>query len=172
MNKDSLIRLVNEQMWTKTDADIPQFSAGDTITVTYRIIEGSKERLQSFRGVVIQIKGTGKTKMFTIRKVSNGVGVERIFPLYSPHIDKIEVNKYGVVRRARIYYFRELTGKKARIKERRFRLQRQSSSTTIYKIFGCLTSWSGNFFLCGSKKNRHKPLRLLFFLYLCHYPNF
>ena len=120
MNKDSLIRLVNEQMWTKTDADIPQFSAGDTITVTYRIIEGSKERLQSFRGVVIQIKGTGKTKMFTIRKVSNGVGVERIFPLFSPHIDKIEVNKYGVVRRARIYYFRELTGKKARIKERRF----------------------------------------------------
>ena len=119
MNKDSLIRLVNEQMWTKTDADIPQFSAGDTITVTYRIIEGSKERLQSFRGVVIQIKGTGKTKMFTIRKVSNGVGVERIFPLYSPHIDKIEVNKYGVVRRARIYYFRELTGKKARIRERR-----------------------------------------------------
>ena len=119
MNKDSLIRLVNEQMWTKTDADIPQFQAGDTITVTYRIIEGSKERLQSFRGVVIQIKGTGKTKMFTIRKVSNGVGVERIFPLYSPHIDKIEVNKYGVVRRARIYYFRELTGKKARIKERR-----------------------------------------------------
>ena len=120
MNKDSLIRLVNEQMWTKTDADIPQFSAGDTITVTYRIVEGSKERLQSFRGVVIQIKGTGKTKMFTIRKVSNGVGVERIFPLYSPHIDKIEVNKYGVVRRARIYYFRDLTGKKARIKERRF----------------------------------------------------
>ena len=119
MNKDSLIRLVNEQMWTKTDADIPQFSAGDTITVTYRIIEGSKERLQSFRGVVIQIKGTGKTKMFTIRKVSNGVGVERIFPLYSPHIDTIEVNKYGVVRRARIYYFRDLTGKKARIKERR-----------------------------------------------------
>ena len=120
MNKDSLIRLVNEQMWTKTDADIPQFNTGDTITVTYRIIEGSKERLQSFRGVVIQIKGTGKTKMFTIRKVSNGVGVERIFPLYSPHIDKIEVNKYGVVRRARIYYFRDLTGKKARIKERRF----------------------------------------------------
>ena len=119
MNKDSLIRLVNEQMWTKTDADIPQFSAGDTITVTYRIIEGSKERLQSFRGVVIQIKGTGKTKMFTIRKVSNGVGVERIFPLYSPHIDQIEVNKYGVVRRARIYYLRNLTGKKARIKERR-----------------------------------------------------
>lgn len=119
MNKDSLIRLVNEQMWTKTDADIPQFSAGDTITVTYRIIEGSKERLQSFRGVVIQIKGSGKTKMFTIRKVSNGVGVERIFPVYSPHIEKIEVNKIGVVRRARIFYLRKLTGKKARIKEAR-----------------------------------------------------
>ena len=119
MSKDALIRLVNEQMWTKTDADVPSFGAGDTITVTYKIVEGNKERLQSFRGVVIQIKGTGKTKMFTIRKISNGVGVERIFPLYSPHIETIEVNKYGVVRRARIYYFRELTGKKARIKERR-----------------------------------------------------
>ncbi len=119
MNKDQIIKLVNEQLWTKPEAEVPAFKAGDTITVTYRIIEGNKERLQSFRGVVIQIKGTGKTKMFTIRKVSNGVGVERIFPLYSPHIDKIEVNKYGVVRRARIYYLRELTGKKARIKERR-----------------------------------------------------
>lgn len=119
MNKDAIIRLVNEQMWTKTDADVPAFKAGDTITVSYRIIEGSKERIQSFRGVVIQIKGSGKTKMFTIRKVSNGVGVERIFPLYSPHIDKIEVNKVGVVRRARIYYLRNLTGKKARIKEKR-----------------------------------------------------
>ncbi len=119
MSKDALIKLVNEQMWSKTDADIPSFQAGDTITVTYKIVEGSKERLQSFRGVVIQVKGTDRTKMFTIRKMSNGVGVERIFPLYSPHIEKIEINKYGVVRRARIYYFRELTGKKARIKERR-----------------------------------------------------
>ena len=119
MNKDQLIRLVNEKMWAKSEADVPQFGAGVTITVTYRIVEGNKERLQSFRGVVIQIKGSGRTKMFTIRKVSNGVGVERIFPLYSPHIDKIEVNKYGVVRRARIYYLRDLTGKKARIKERR-----------------------------------------------------
>ena len=113
MNKDAIIKLVNEQMWPKTDADIPSFKAGDTITVTYRIVEGNKERLQSFRGVVIQIKGSGKTK------ISNGVGVERIFPLYSPHIDKIEVNKVGVVRRARIYYLRQLTGKKARIKEKR-----------------------------------------------------
>ena len=119
MNKDSLIKLVNEKLWSKTDADIPSFKSGDTITVTYRIVEGSKERLQSFRGVVIQIKGSGKTKMFTIRKVSNGVGVERIFPLYSPHLDHIEVNKRGVVRRARIYYFRDLTGKKARIREKR-----------------------------------------------------
>ena len=119
MNKDQIIKLVNEQLWTKPEAEVPAFKAGDTITVTYRIIEGSKERLQSFGGVVIQIKGTGKTKMFTIRKVSNGVGVERIFPLYSPHIDKIEVNKVGVVRRARIYYLRNLTGKKARIKEKR-----------------------------------------------------
>lgn len=119
MNKDSLIKLVNEKYWPKTDADVPSFKAGDTITVTYKIIEGSKERLQSFRGVVMQIKGSGKTKMFTIRKVSNGVGVERIFPLYSPHLDHIEVNKRGVVRRARIYYFRGLTGKKARIREKR-----------------------------------------------------
>ena len=119
MNKDALIKLVNEQMWTKSEADVPSFKAGDTITVTYRIVEGNKERLQRFRGVLIQIKGSGKTKMFTIRKISNGVGVERIFPLYSPHIDSIEVNKYGVVRRARIYYLRNLTGKKARIKERR-----------------------------------------------------
>ena len=116
-----MIRLVNEQMWTKGENDVPKFEAGDTITVTYRIVEGNKERLQSFRGVVIQIKGSGRTKMFTIRKVSNGVGVERIFPLYSPHIDNIEVNKYGVVRRARIYYLRDLTGKKARIKERRMK---------------------------------------------------
>ena len=119
MNKDAIIKLVNEQMWPKTDADVPSFKAGDTITVSYKIVEGNKERVQSFRGVVIQIKGSGKTKMFTIRKVSNGVGVERIFPHYSPHIDKIEVNKIGVVRRARIYYLRDLTGKKARIKEKR-----------------------------------------------------
>uniref|UniRef100_S0DFP0 Putative ribosomal protein n=1 Tax=termite gut metagenome TaxID=433724 RepID=S0DFP0_9ZZZZ len=118
MNKDQLIRVAQEAMWP--DKEVPEFNSGDTITVTYKIIEGNKERLQSFRGVVIQIKGTGKTKMFTIRKVSNGVGVERIFPLYSPHIDSIEVNKRGVVRRARIFYLRNLTGKKARIKEKRY----------------------------------------------------
>lgn len=118
MNKEQLIQLAQAAMWP--EKEVPEFKSGDTITVTYKIIEGNKERLQSFRGVVIQIKGSGKTKMFTIRKVSNGVGVERIFPLYSPHIDTIEVNKRGVVRRARIYYLRGLTGKKARIKERRF----------------------------------------------------
>ncbi len=118
MNKDNLIKLAQDSMWEPKE--VPSFKSGDTITVTYKIVEGSKERLQSFRGVVIQIKGRGVTKMFTIRKISNGVGVERIFPLYSPHIDKIEVNKVGVVRRARIYYLRDLTGKKARIKEKHF----------------------------------------------------
>lgn len=113
---DNLIRIAEASMWTKPD--VPAFKSGDTITVTYKIKEGNKERLQSFRGVVIQVKGRGITKMFTVRKISDGIGVERIFPVYSPHIDKIEVNKHGVVRRARIYYFRDLTGKKARIKEK------------------------------------------------------
>lgn len=97
----------------------PAFKSGDTITVTYKIIEGTKERLQSFRGVVIQRKGTGNTQTFTIRKTTDGVGVERIFPLYAPTIESIEVNKMGDVRRARIFYYRELKGKKARIKERK-----------------------------------------------------
>lgn len=114
---DNLIRIAEASMWA--EREVPSFKAGDTITVTYKIVEGNKERLQSFRGVVIQIKGRGVTKMFTIRKVSDGIGVERIFPLYSPHIEKIEVNKIGVVRRARIYYLRDLTGKKARIKEKK-----------------------------------------------------
>lgn len=100
--------------------DYPEFKAGDTITVSYKIKEGNKERVQAFRGVVIQRKGIGTTQTFTIRKMSDGVGVERIIPLYSPFIDSIEVNKVGKVRRARIYYLRKLTGKKARIKEKRF----------------------------------------------------
>ena len=115
---DNLIKIAQDAMWTKKE--VPSFKSGDTITVSYRIVEGNKERIQSFRGVVIQIKGRGITKMFTIRKVSNGVGVERIFPLYSPHIASIEVTKVGVVRRSRIYYLRDLTGKKARIKEKRY----------------------------------------------------
>lgn len=95
------------------------FASGDTITVSYKIIEGNKERIQNYRGVVIQVKGTGVTKTFTVRKMSGNVGVERIFPLYSPFIDSIEMNKKGSVRRAKLYYLRALTGKKARIKEKR-----------------------------------------------------
>lgn len=98
--------------------EIPQFKAGDTITVHFKIKEGDKERIQQYQGIVIQRKGTGVTKTFTVRKMSNGVGVERIFPDNSPFIDKIEVNKRGVVRRAKIFYIRKLTGKKARIREK------------------------------------------------------
>ena len=100
--------------------EIPEFKAGDTITVHYKIKEGNKERIQQFRGVVIQKKGSGISKTFTVRKMSGNIGVERIFPEASPFIDKIEVNKVGKVRRARIFYFRDLRGKKARIKEKRF----------------------------------------------------
>ena len=110
---------IAEQAMAGEQKTIPAFRAGDTITVTYIIKEDTKERLQKFRGVCIQRKGTGNTQTFTIRKISNGVGVERIFPLYSPIINSIEVNKLGKVRRARIYYLRDLTGKKARIKERK-----------------------------------------------------
>jgi len=98
---------------------LPDFKAGDTVTVTYKIKEENKERFQKFRGIVIQKRGEGTTKTFTVRKISNGVGVERIFPLSSPLIEDIEVNKVGAVRRARIFYLRQLTGKKARIKEKR-----------------------------------------------------
>jgi large subunit ribosomal protein L19 len=102
------------------EKDLPDFSAGDTITVHYKIVEGNKERIQQYRGVVLQSRGEGLKRTFTVRKMSGNIGVERIFPLSSPFIDKIEVNKHGRVRRARISYFRALTGKKARIKEKRF----------------------------------------------------
>ncbi len=97
----------------------PAFKAGDNITVNYKIIEGSKERIQAFKGVVMQRKGDGASQTFTVRKISNGVGVERVFPLNSPNIESIEINKAGKVRRARLYYLRDLKGKKARIKEKR-----------------------------------------------------
>ncbi len=100
--------------------EVPDFKAGDTITVHYKIKEGEKERVQMYRGVVLQRRGEGATETFTVRKMSGNVGVERIFPLRSPFINKIEVNKYGRVRRARLFYLRSRTGKKARIKERRF----------------------------------------------------
>jgi len=99
--------------------EFPQFKSGDTITVAYKIVEGSKERIQLYRGVVIRISGQGNKKRFTVRKMSGTVGVERIFPMDSPNIDSIEVNKRGKVRRAKLYYLRNLTGKKARIKEKR-----------------------------------------------------
>ena len=102
-----------------TNKEHPKFKSGDTITVSYRIKEGNKERIQLFRGAVIRISGHCEKKRFTVRKVSGGIGVERIFPIESPFIDKIEVNKIGKVRRAKLYYLRKLTGKKARIKEKK-----------------------------------------------------
>lgn len=115
-----LIKLVEQSFVNEKAATYPEFKAGDTITVTYRIKEGDKERLQKFKGVVIQISGCSAfTRTFTVRKVSGGVGVERIFPYQSPFIDEIELNKVGKVRRARIFYLRNLFGKKARIQEKR-----------------------------------------------------
>lgn len=117
----NLIDVVNKAFANEKVAEYPKFKAGDTVTVTYRIKEGDKERLQKFRGVIIQISGASPaTKTFTIRKVASGVGVERIFPFASPFIESIEVNKIGKVRRARIFYLRDLSGKKARIKEKKF----------------------------------------------------
>ncbi len=112
---EALVNFVQKEFIQKND--FPEFSAGDTITVYYEIREGDKVRTQFFRGVVIQIKGQGLSKSFTIRKMSGTVGVERIFPLNLPTIQKIEINKKGKVRRSRIYYFKQLRGKKARIKE-------------------------------------------------------
>ena len=114
---ESLVKFVQDEFVTKKD--FPEFGAGDTITVYYEIREGDKVRTQYFRGVVIQKRGTGSSETFTIRKMSGTVGVERIFPINMPALQKIEINKRGKVRRARIYYFRGLTGKKARIKESR-----------------------------------------------------
>ena len=114
----SLVKFVEEQFVEKKD--LPSFSSGDTITVYYEIREGDKTRTQFFKGVVLQRRGSGSTETFTIRKMSGTVGVERIFPINLPALQKIEVNKRGSVRRKRIYYFRELTGKKARIKEKKF----------------------------------------------------
>jgi large subunit ribosomal protein L19 len=112
-----LMKFVQDELVTKKD--FPAFGAGDTITVYYEIKEGEKTRTQFFKGVVIQRKGSGNTETFTIRKMSGAVGVERIFPVNMPALQKVELNQRGKVRRARIYYFRELTGKKAKIKERR-----------------------------------------------------
>ena len=103
----------------KSGVELPAFKSGDTVSVSYKIKEGNKERIQVYKGVVIQIKGEGAGKRFTVRKISGGIGVERIFPMNSPFIEKVVVDRIGKVRRARLYYLRGLTGKKARIKEKR-----------------------------------------------------
>jgi len=113
----NLLKFVQDEFVTKKD--FPDFASGDTITVYYEIKEGEKTRTQFFKGVVIQRRGSGATETFTIRKMSGAIGVERIFPINLPALQKIEVNQRGKVRRARIFYFRGLTGKKAKIKEKR-----------------------------------------------------
>jgi large subunit ribosomal protein L19 len=111
------IAYVHEQLTGKKD--FPKFKAGDNITVNYKIVEGSKERIQSFKGDVIKRQGTGQTACFTVRKISDGIGVERLFPLYSPNIESIVLNKTGNVRRAKLFYQRGRSGKSARIREKR-----------------------------------------------------
>ncbi len=112
-----LIKIAEEAFATRKEH--PAFKSGDTVTVSYRIKEGNKERIQQYRGVVIRISGEGDKKRFTVRKMSESIGVERIFPIESPFIERIVVNKVGKVRRSKLYYLRKLTGKKARIKEKR-----------------------------------------------------
>ena len=111
------VAFVHDQLTTVPK--LPTFKAGDNVTVNYKIVEGTKERIQSFKGDVIKRQGTGATASFTVRKISDGVGVERLFPFYSPNIESVVINKVGKVRRAKLYYLRALTGKKARIKEKR-----------------------------------------------------
>lgn len=111
------IKYVHEQL--NSDKSLPSFGPGDAVAVSYKIIEGAKERIQIYKGDVIQINGHGSTKTFTVRKISNGVGVERVFPFSSPIIQEVKILKYGKVRRAKLFYLRELVGKKARIKEKR-----------------------------------------------------
>jgi large subunit ribosomal protein L19 len=111
------VDFVHEQL--TTPKQLPAFKAGDNITVNYKITEGTKERIQSFKGDVIKRQGVGFTATFTVRKISDGVGVERTFPVFSPNIDSVEVNKVGRVRRAKLYYLRERSGKSARIKEKK-----------------------------------------------------
>ena len=114
---ESLVKFVQDEFVAKKD--LPEFNTGDTITVFYEIREGDKVRTQFFKGVVLQRRGEDATETFTIRKMSGNIGVERIFAVNSPSIQKIELNKKGKVRRSRIFYFRNLTGKKAKIKEKR-----------------------------------------------------
>ncbi|MCX8020398.1 MAG: 50S ribosomal protein L19 [Chitinophagaceae bacterium] len=123
------VNFVHEQITGKKQ--FPAFRPGDNITVNYKIIEGNKERIQSFKGDVIKIQGKGFTATFTVRKISDGIGVERTFPFYSPNIDSIEVNKSGDVRRAKLYYLRKRSGKSARIKEKR--LQTENAAAELFQ---------------------------------------
>jgi large subunit ribosomal protein L19 len=113
------IAFVHDQLTTKNE--LPKFKAGDNITVNYKILEGGKERIQSFKGDVIKRQGEGGTATFTVRKISNGVGVERLFPVFSPNIESIKLHKVGKVRRAKLYFLRDRSGKSARIKEKRMK---------------------------------------------------
>ncbi|MBL4704989.1 MAG: 50S ribosomal protein L19 [Flavobacteriales bacterium] len=117
-----VVREISESLVERTE--LPEFGAGDTITVHYKIREGGKERVQLFQGVVLQRRGVGVSETFTVRKMSGSFGVERVFPVWSPFIDKIDVNKRGIVRRARIFYLRERSGKSARIKEKRMAIKK------------------------------------------------
>ena len=110
-------QFIHEQLTAKKKH--PKFKAGDNVTVNYKIIEGGKERIQGFRGDVLKIQGTGATATFTVRKISDGVGVERVFPFFSPNVESVQLNKVGKVRRAKLFYLRERSGKSARIKEKR-----------------------------------------------------
>ena len=109
-------RFIHEQLTTKKQH--PKFKAGDNVTVNYKIIEGGKERIQGFRGDVLKIQGTGATATFTVRKISDGIGVERAFPFFSPNVESVVLNKVGKVRRSKLYYLRSRSGKSARIKEK------------------------------------------------------
>ncbi|MFN5134926.1 MAG: 50S ribosomal protein L19 [Chitinophagaceae bacterium] len=116
---NSAIAFVHEQLTVRKE--LPSFKAGDNVTVNYKIVEGGKERIQSFRGDVVKRQGTGATASFTVRKISDGIGVERSFPVNSPNIDSVELNKVGKVSRAKLFYLRERSGKSARIKEKRMK---------------------------------------------------
>lgn len=116
---NAAVQFVHEQLTAKRE--LPKFKAGDNITVNYKIVEGGKERIQSFRGDVLKVQGTGATATFTVRKISDGIGVERLFPFFSPNVESVLLNKVGKVRRAKLFYLRERSGKSARIKEKRIK---------------------------------------------------
>jgi large subunit ribosomal protein L19 len=133
----NLIQYVEEKLAPKKD--LPSFKAGDTITVHYKIKEGEKERVQLYQGTVIQRRGEGASASFTVRKISNGVGVERVFPVNSAFIEKIDVNKEGIVRRARIYYIRNAKGKKARIEEKQYNNKEEAKKAAATKPVAAAT---------------------------------